>query len=94
MAQKEESPNLFQRMTPEPVVLLLFLGLFLSVAFLFLSEKWFPMDGQMFQVMAGLVGFFTGALGLRINPKKSEPSSEAPPAATSTSTITLAAAKE
>jgi hypothetical protein len=59
----------------EPVVVLLFLGMVFFTFMLFASEKWFPSDGQMFQVVAGLLSGFSGAFFMRIKPR-SEPDKE------------------
>lgn len=50
------------------VTVILFLGVMMTLAALFVAEKLFPTDGQMFQVVAGLVTAFSGALFTRIKP--------------------------
>lgn len=57
----------------EPVVRLLFIGMVIFAALLFVSEKFFPMDGQMFQVIAGLLTGFSGAFFMRVKPKNESP---------------------
>ena len=56
----------------EPIVTLLFVGLFISVGLLFVCEHFYANDGQMFQVIAGIVGNFTGALFMRVKPRSSD----------------------
>jgi hypothetical protein len=55
----------------EPVVLLLFLGMVIFAGLLFVSEKFFPSDGQFFQVIAGLLTGFSGAFFMRVKPRES-----------------------
>lgn len=50
------------------VLILLFAGMFLFTILLLIVEKIFPMDGQIFQIMAGLVTAFSGAFFGRILP--------------------------
>lgn len=61
----------------DPIVWLLFGGIFAAVALMVLISKWSPNDGQTFQVLAGLATFFSGALGLRIKP--AEPKQDTKP---------------
>lgn len=56
----------------EPVIALLFVGMIFFTAMLFAAEKWFPNDGQMFQVVAGLLTGFSGAFFMRVKPKATE----------------------
>ena len=58
----------------EPVVLLLFVGMCVFTGALFASEKFFPNDGQMFQVVAGLLTACSGAFFMRVKPKDNIPS--------------------
>ena len=53
----------------EPVVMLLFAGMVFFTLMLFVAEKWFAADGQMFQVIAGLLTGFSGAFFMRVKPK-------------------------
>jgi hypothetical protein len=48
------------------VLYLLFAGMVIFAIAVFLVEKFFPMDGQIFQVMAGLLTGFSGAFFTRI----------------------------
>ncbi len=57
----------------EPVVRLLFIGICVCIFALFVDAKFFPNDGQMFQVVAGLMTAFSGAFFMRVNPKDSRP---------------------
>jgi hypothetical protein len=52
----------------EPVVLLLFVGMVVFTVALFACETYFPNDGQMFQVVAGLLTGFSGAFFMRVKP--------------------------
>lgn len=54
----------------EPVVILLACLMFMFTLALFVSNKMFPMDGQMFQVIAGLVTGISGAFMMRVKPKQ------------------------
>ena len=56
----------------EPVVLLLFIGMVFFTLMLFISERFFMQDGQMFQVIAGLLTGFSGAFFMRVKPKQNE----------------------
>lgn len=57
----------------EPVIILLFIGMIFFTGMLFCAEKWFPADGQMFQVVAGLLTGFSGAFFMRVKPKQETP---------------------
>jgi uncharacterized membrane protein YjjP (DUF1212 family) len=59
------------------VTVLRFVGVMLTLFALFVAEKFFPNDGQMFQVVAGLVTAFSGALFTRIKPLLSRPDDSA-----------------
>lgn len=50
--------------------MLLFVGMIFFTGMLFAAEKWFPADGQMFQVVAGLLTGFSGAFFMRVKPKQ------------------------
>lgn len=62
----------------EPVILLLFIGMVFFTAMLFTAEHYFPMDGQMFQVIAGLLTGFSGAFFMRVKPKSAANSNDDP----------------
>ena len=72
----------------EPVVLLLFIGMVIFAGLLFVSEKFFPMDGQIFQVIAGLLTGFSGAFFMRVKPKGDTPVVPEGGAGTQTQTTT------
>lgn len=57
----------------EPVIVLLFCGMVFFTGMLFAAEKWFQNDGQMFQVVAGLLTGFSGAFFMRVKPKNEPP---------------------
>jgi len=52
----------------EPIILLLAALLIFFTAALFVSEKLFPQDGQIFQVISGLLTGIGGALMMRVKP--------------------------
>lgn len=52
----------------EPVLVLLSVLVLVFTGCLFASEHWFPMDGQIFQVISGLLTGFGGALLMRVKP--------------------------
>lgn len=54
----------------DPVLYLLFIGMVFFAIILIFCEHYFMSDGQMFQVMAGLLTGFGGAFFGRINPSK------------------------
>jgi cytochrome c biogenesis protein CcdA len=56
----------------EPVVLLLFVGMLVFTGILLFVEKFYPNDGQMFQVIAGLLTAFSGAFFMRVKPKAAD----------------------
>jgi hypothetical protein len=58
----------------EPVVSLLAVLMIVFTVALFVSNAMFPMDGQMFQVIASLVSGVTGAFMMRVKPR-TEPGS-------------------
>jgi len=80
----------------EAVVLLLFMGVMVSLGFVFLAEKFFPNDGQLFQVVSGVISVFLGALAARIDPRKATTAATgvSDPATSSTTVITKEVAKE
>jgi hypothetical protein len=53
----------------EPVELLLMGGIVFFTICLFISERFFPSDGQIFQVVSGLLTGFGGAFLMRVKPK-------------------------
>lgn len=57
----------------EPVVLLLLIGIIFFTGMILVCEKWYPMDGQLFQVMASLLSGFSGAFFMRIKPRGQTP---------------------
>jgi hypothetical protein len=57
----------------EAVVALLFIGVMVGLLFLFIAEKMFPNDGQIFQVVSGVISVFLGALAAKIDPRKQVP---------------------
>jgi hypothetical protein len=54
----------------EPIILLLFIGLFLTLIALFVVQAFWPNDGEVFTAVAGVLGGFSGAFFGRINPQK------------------------
>ena len=56
----------------DPVLLLLFAGLCLFTLVLIFVEWRFNSDGQIFQVVSGVLTGFAGAFFTRMNPKKQE----------------------
>ncbi len=54
----------------EPILKLLFIGMVVFLGALFACEILFKDDGQIFQVVAGLLAGFSGAFFGRINPKR------------------------
>jgi hypothetical protein len=57
----------------DPNLLLLFAGLIFFTAVLIFVELKFQNDGQVFQVIAGLITGFAGCFFGRMDPKKKEP---------------------
>lgn len=65
----------------DPILKLLLGGIVFFLAVLLYIQKWFPNDGQTFQVVAGLLTGFSGAflgfarkeLGVEDPPKDKEP---------------------
>jgi uncharacterized membrane protein YjjP (DUF1212 family) len=51
------------------VLLLLFLGIMVFTAMLFVCDMWFMSDSQLFQVIASVLTGFTGAFFGRMEPK-------------------------
>lgn len=72
----------------DPVLYLLFAGMLVFAGILIACEHFFMADGQMFQVMAGLLTGFSGAFFGRINPTKRIPDSQQPGTTTVTATQT------
>lgn len=80
----------------EPVVILLFLGMLFFTGILIFCDKFFPMDGQIFQVVASLLSGFSGAFFMRIKPKNTIEDNPpgtttvtaTPPATTTTTVVT------
>jgi len=66
----------------DQVLLLLLAGIVFFTLAVFAAEHWYPMDGQLFQVMSNLLSGFGGALLMRIKPK--DPVKDDPPASAST----------
>lgn len=52
----------------EPVLYLLALLVLVFTACLFISERFYPNDGQIFQVVSNLLSGFGGALLMRVKP--------------------------
>lgn len=73
----------------EPVVYLLFAGMVVFAILLFVSEKIFPSDGQMFQVIAGMLTGFSGAFFMRVKPKDGGPSIPEGGSGTTSTTTTV-----
>lgn len=57
----------------EPIVKLLCLMMLATSIIIIFCEFFFPMDGQIFTVFAGLLGNISGALIMRIKPRGTEP---------------------
>jgi hypothetical protein len=68
----------------EPVVLLLFTGMLVFTVVVMACEKFYPMDGQLFQVFAGLLTGFSGAFFMRVKPKNSDSADTTPTHTTTT----------
>ena len=70
-------------MAVDGVTLLLFGGMIFFTLVLLLVEKFYPNDGQVFQVFAGLLSGFAGAFFLRVKPPESstKPPSKPPESA-------------
>jgi len=56
----------------DPIVLLLFFGIFATLGLMVFVDFKFKEDGQTFQVISSLVGALTGAFLLRIKPQAKE----------------------
>lgn len=52
---------------------MLFFGIWIACALLLFAERFFNSDGQIFQVFAGVIGMFTGALFTRIKSQAAGP---------------------
>jgi hypothetical protein len=50
----------------DPILKLLFIGIVFFTLVLFAAEKWFTNDGQIFQVVSGLLTGFSGAFFMGI----------------------------
>lgn len=46
----------------DQVTIMLFVGIFLGLTIIMMTEHFFPKDGEVFQVIAGVVSSFSGAL--------------------------------
>ena len=57
-------------MKVDKILYLLFAGIVIFSILLIFVEKFFMSDGQMFQVMAGVLTAFSGAFFGRINPSQ------------------------
>ena len=57
-------------MKVDKILYLLFAGIVIFSVLLIFVEKFFMSDGQMFQVMAGVLTAFSGAFFGRINPSQ------------------------
>lgn len=57
----------------DPVLRLLFIGIMLFTIVTIYVNHVFPNDGQMFQVVSGILTGFTGAFFGRMDPKKVNP---------------------
>ena len=66
-------------MAVDGVTLLLFGGMMFFTLVLLLCEKFYPNDGQVFQVFAGLLSGFAGAFFLRVKPPEANPPKPALP---------------
>ncbi len=71
----------------EAIVYLLFAGMVFFTAMLFVCEHFFPNDGQIFQVIAGILSGFTGAFFMRIKPRQESGLHPSPPDQTVTATL-------
>jgi hypothetical protein len=73
----------------EPIVLLLFGAMVFFTVCLFIAEKWFGTDGQLFQVISGLLTGIAGAFLMRVKPNTSDkPPAIEDPQRASVTTIT------
>jgi hypothetical protein len=54
------------------VLILLFFGIFLSAALVFVVKVWWSNDGQLFQVMAGILAAFSGSFFTRLKPRETK----------------------
>lgn len=73
----------------EPIVLLPFGAMVFFTGCLFAAEKWFNSDGQIFQVISGLLTGIAGAFLMRVKPSNAEkPPAIEDPARASVTTIT------
>lgn len=70
----------------DPVLLLLVYGMIFFTIVLIGVEHFFPNDGQVFQVISGLITAFSGAFFLRVKPQT--PQEEKDPASKLTETVT------
>ena len=70
-------------MNTDPVLLILFAGIWISVGIMIACAVWFKDDGQIFQVLSSLVAGFSGAFFGRMKPQEKPP---APGSTTVTST--------
>lgn len=63
-------------MRQDPVLLLLFIGVMVFTGVIIGAERFFPNDGQLFQVLSGLVTGFAGAFFARITPQGKPPQNQ------------------
>jgi hypothetical protein len=71
----------------DPIVRLLFVGTFMSIAVMVLVDKVLHEDAQVFQVIAGLVSGLSSAMLLRIKDQKKEDPNSTEITKTQTSTV-------
>lgn len=70
----------------EPIVLLLFIGMLVWSALLFVCQQYYSDDGQIFQVISGLLTGFSGAFFMRIKPRGVDIENLRPPSEVETKT--------
>ncbi len=56
----------------EPIILFLFFGIVFFSGVILVCEHFYPMDGQLFQVFATILGNFSGALFMRVKGGKDD----------------------
>lgn len=73
----------------EPIVLLLFAAMIFFTGALFAAEKWYPNDGQIFQVVSGLLTGISGAFLMRVKPQsaKADPAIDDPQSSSTTTVV-------
>lgn len=62
----------------DPILMLLFSGILFFTGILFISEHYYPMDGQIFQVISGLLTGFSGAFFMGIKNQLGPPEPKPP----------------